>query len=138
MDSRLFAQRVLPADTFRHAERVAQMLPPAFQDVAYLHDVIEDTEYDTLALSGFATKNDLYVVDILTRKETQTYFEYIDFIAISKNRKAIMVKLADITDHLEQKATLKPSLEKRYLKAFGILTQADTIAFSEFKTWSGR
>ena len=135
MDSKLFASRVLPKDTFEHAKRVANMLAPEYNDVAFLHDVIEDTEYDTLALSGFATKDDLIAVDILTRKTDQTYFEYIDFIRTSKNKKALMVKFADITDHLEQKNTLKDSLKKRYAKALLMLMTTNIETFREFYEW---
>ena len=46
MNSKAFAFRVLSLENFNHADRVAKMLPPVFQDVAYLHDVVEDTKYD--------------------------------------------------------------------------------------------
>ena len=132
MDSKSFASRVLPKNTFRHAERVANMLAPKFNDVAYLHDVIEDTEYDNSVLSNLVSKDDLIAIDILTRKANQTYFEYIDFIAKSKNQKALMVKFADITDHLEQRHTLKDSLRKRYVKALRILMTTNIEIFTNF------
>ena len=71
----------------------------------------------------------------MTRKANQTYFEYIDFIAKSKNEKALMVKFADITDHLEQRHTLKDSLRKRYVKALSVLKTTNIETFIDFNRW---
>ena len=91
--------------------------------VALLHDIVEDTDimYDDL-LKVFSSYNSDIVHDIfaLTRKPNQTYFEYINEITKSTKR-AKIVKYYDILDHLHNKATLKPSLKKRYLKAKEIL-----------------
>ena len=92
---------------------------------AYLHDVVEDTKYDLNDLRNqiALNVNEIQAIDLLTRQKDQTYFEYIAKIKDSKNELAIRVKLADIRDHLNLKETLKPSLEKRYRKAFKILTK---------------
>ena len=125
MNSKAFAFRVLSLENFNHADRIAKMLPPAFQDVAYLHDVVEDTKYGLNDLRNqiALNVNEIQAIDLLTRQKDQTYFEYIAKIKDSKNELAIRVKLADIRDHLNLKETLKPSLEKRYRKAFKILTK---------------
>ena len=115
-----------PIDVMEHAERVMDLVRPfgkEYMMVALLHDIVEDTDvmYDDL-LKVFPSYNSDIVHDIfaLTRKPNQTYFEYIDEITKSTKRVKI-VKYYDILDHLHNKATLKPTLEKRYLKAKEIL-----------------
>lgn len=117
-----------PTDIREHAERVEELVRPFGIDymiVALLHDIVEDTDimYDDL-LKVFSSYNSDIVHDIfaLTRKPNQTYFEYINEITKSTKR-AKIVKYYDILDHLHNKATLKPSLEKRYLKAKEILEE---------------
>lgn len=118
-----------PTDIREHAERVEELVRPFGIDymiVALLHDILEDTDiiYDDL-LKIFSSYNSDIVDDIftLTRKSNQTYFEYIDKITKSTKRVKI-IKYYDILDHLHNKATLKPTLEKRYLKAKKILEEA--------------
>ena len=115
-----------PMDILEHAERVMNLVRPFGEDymmVALLHDILEDTEvtYEDLSKAlPYTIVNDIVV---LTRKSDETYFEYIDRITKSK-KSAIIIKYYDILDHLNNKATLKPSLEKRYLKAKTILENA--------------
>ena len=117
-----------PNDIREHAERVEELVRPFGIDymiVALLHDILEDTDviYSDL-LKVFSSYNSDIINDIftLTRKSNETYFEYIDRITRSTKR-AKIVKYYDILDHLHNKATLKPSLEKRYLKAKEILEE---------------
>ena len=119
-----------PMDVLEHAERVMNLVRPfgkEYMMVALLHDIIEDTEItiDELALVdssniNFTTINDIFT---LTRKQNQTYFEYIDDIVTKGSRRAKTIKYYDILDHLNNKATLKPTLEKRYLKAKEMLEE---------------
>tara|TARA_R100000655_G_scaffold71369_3_gene109761 strand:+ start:93 stop:641 length:549 start_codon:yes stop_codon:yes gene_type:complete len=60
-------------------------------------------------------------VQILTRKKSMTYFQYINYIKKSGNKDAIDVKVADIEHHLETKANIPSSLIERYEKALDIL-----------------
>ena len=117
-----------PTDIKEHAERVEELVRPFCSDymiVALLHDILEDTDivYNDL-LKVFSSYNSDIVDDIftLTRKSNQTYFEYIDKITKSTKR-AKIIKYYDILDLLHNKATLKPSLEKRYLKAKELLEE---------------
>ena len=111
-----------PPDIKAHAKRVAALASEYgndYETVALLHDILEDTE----------TKEDElpeeYREDIvtLTRKDTETYFEYIERVS-NGSKRAITIKLLDIEDHLNNKDTLKTSLEKRYVKAKEMLNKS--------------
>lgn len=112
-----------PIDVMEHAERVMNLVRPFGKDymmVALLHDILEDTEVTYEDLSKALTYDIVNDIFTLTRSSDETYFEYID--RITKNTKRIIIiKYYDILDHLNNKETLKPSLEKRYLKAKEIL-----------------
>lgn len=69
--------------------------------VAILHDVIEDTPFDHHYLRQQGISNDvLTVLDYLTHDKNVPYEEYID--KICENIDAMMVKLADLIDNLDQ------------------------------------
>lgn len=94
--------------------------------VALLHDVLEDTEYP-LPPNYFTTQQ-WAALQLVTHDPRDTYFEYIEQIA--GNSLATVVKLADLSHNLspERAAALdersRKGLEKRYLKARGILWDA--------------
>ena len=116
-----------PIDVREHAERIMYLVKPfgsEYMIVALLHDILEDTEvtYEDLLKALPYTSDIVDDIFALTRKSNQTYFEYIDKITKSTKRTKI-VKYYDILDHLHNKATLEPSLEKRYLKAKEILEE---------------
>ena len=112
-----------PIDVMEHAERVMNLVRPFGKDymmVALLHDILEDTEvtYEDLSKAlSYDIVNDIFA---LTRKSDETYFEYIDRITKSAKR-VVIIKYYDILDHLNNKATLKSTLIKRYLKAKELL-----------------
>ena len=115
-----------PMDILEHVERVMDLVRPfgrEYMMVALLHDILEDTEVTYEDLSKALPYTIVNDVVALTRKSDETYFEYIDRITKSA-KSAIIIKYYDILDHLNNKATLKPSLEKRYLKAKTILENA--------------
>lgn len=114
-----------PTDIKNHAERVADMVKPFGKDyeiVALLHDILEDTNITYMELLNILPADIAEDVLILTRHPSDKYFDYIKRIAGSSKR-PIIVKYCDIVDHLHNKATLKPTLEKRYLKAKKILEE---------------
>lgn len=61
--------------------------------VALLHDVIEDTDMTLNDLQGFDDEI-IEAIDLLTRKEEQSYNQYIK--DISSNELATKVKIADL------------------------------------------
>ncbi|MDF3335301.1 hypothetical protein [Lacticaseibacillus rhamnosus] len=95
--------------------------------VALLHDILEDTEMTEFNLIERGIPRSLVnIVIILTRKKTETYFEYIARIDQSDCEIAKLVKIADLTDNLNLRriknaADRKKSLVQRYQKALRIL-----------------
>lgn len=94
--------------------------------VAVLHDVIEDSGFtiQQLKQNGFSKKV-LDAVSLLTKKENQSYQDYIS--VIKKNPLAVKVKLADLKDNMNTKR-LKKITEadreriKKYKAAYKFLT----------------
>ena len=115
-----------PIDVMEHVERIMYLVRPfgsEYMIVALLHDILEDTEvtYEDLSkVLPYDIVNDIFA---LTRKSNETYFEYIDRIITRSTKRVKIIKYYDILDHLNNKETLKPSLEKRYLKAKELLEE---------------
>lgn len=104
-----------------HPVRVANRLDESDEigiSVAYLHDVVEDTEYtlDDLRLSF--RPEIVEAVDAITRREGEKYFDYI--VRLSSNPIAKRVKIADLQENLSQGDL---SLSTRYYKALKMLSE---------------
>ncbi len=93
-------------------------LGEVYEAVGYLHDVVEDTDWtlDDLLDKGVPLQV-FAAVRSLTRREDETYFEYID--RAGKNPIAKAVKIADLWDNMRPGGT--ESLYKRYRKALQVL-----------------
>jgi len=96
------------------------------QIVAALHDVVEDSIITIQDLKeGKFPGKILQAVDLLSRKEYQSYEDYI--LAIKKNPLANKVKQADLKDNMK-KERLKKFTEtdklriKKYKAAYKLLT----------------
>ena len=97
--------------------------------VAILHDIVEKTEWtlDQLHEQGF-NEDIIEAVDLLTRRDSQPYMEYIDRLKV--NPIARKVKIADIEDNMNPKrmeGLSDKNFEKlaRLHKARAILKEAD-------------
>lgn len=96
------------------------------QIVAYLHDVVEDTDVTLAELRELGFEESvLAAIDAVTKKPGESYLnEFIPRIAGS-GPVAIVVKLADIEHNLEDQSALDEDeakfLKKRYTKAKEIL-----------------
>jgi hypothetical protein len=86
-----------------HLERVAAMVPLADQPVAWLHDVLEDTDATIMQLKGLGLSPvQIEAVLLLTRPKGYTYREYIALIADTDGEAgeiARRVKEADLLDN---------------------------------------
>jgi (p)ppGpp synthase/HD superfamily hydrolase len=125
------AKQYYTKDKYDHAMRVAdyivenEIIPYEYQDecvaLAFMHDLIEDTEY-----TGSGLPENFYkALKLLTKPEEQDYIEYIKNIKDTGHTNwrmcAYWVKLADMKDHLSQTETLTDRLKEKYLKALPYL-----------------
>ena len=109
-----------------HPIAVAALLRDTEQQViAYLHDVVEDTDmtFEELLGLGF-TQRIVNSVKLLTKQEDVSYEDYI--LAIKKDNNACAVKIADITDNMDLRRIPSPRREdferiKKYKKALAVL-----------------
>lgn len=110
---------------YRHLERVAARAANDRQ-VAYLHDVIEDTAEtaDSLRDRGYS-RAVVAEVEALTRRSDETYAQYIDRVAArGAHTAAYRVKVADLLDHLDDRDAIPESLARRYDRALATLGRA--------------
>jgi (p)ppGpp synthase/HD superfamily hydrolase len=124
----------LPTDGVDHAVRVMELRQwdrlgleseghiREDETAALLHDVVEDSSVTLDDIENIFGSEIRRIVDLLTRRETETYFQYIDRVATDDVARGI--KLADLHDHFAQAGTLTDSLRQRYEKARKILTPA--------------
>lgn len=83
-------------DYIKYPEKVASFVNSDEEKaVAYLHDVIEDTELtlEDLREYGFSEEV-LKAVDVITKKKGQDYQTYLN--SVKENKLARVVKLADL------------------------------------------
>jgi (p)ppGpp synthase/HD superfamily hydrolase len=83
-----------------HILRVALAVPKNLRIAALLHDIVEDTPFTLEDLRGRGySEETLGVVDALTRREDETYVQFIE--RIKPNPSARKVKLADLADNMK-------------------------------------
>ena len=118
---------------FEHLERVANRVRDMEYDMvdetseinlyitaAYLHDVIEDTDYLIGDIIDKFGEGIAEAVKLLTRGEEETYADYVAGIKKSvylEGKIARVVKMADLLDHLMCPTPCPPNLVKRYEKS---------------------
>lgn len=93
------------------------------RSVAMGHDLLEDTECPIIDLKTISIKM-AEIIMLLTHTEEEPYYDYIQRIVNSKNIIAIIVKTADVKDHLIRKKTLTPKLIEKYDKIIPLLLYA--------------
>ena len=113
-------------DYIKHPEKVASFVKTDEEKaVAYLHDVIEDTELTLEDLHEYEfSKEVIEAVDIITKKKGEDYQSYLN--SVKKNKLARAVKLADLRHNLDltrlTKVTEKDIERKeKYQKAIDFL-----------------
>lgn len=105
-----------------HVLRVTAMVDGEARVPALLHDVVEDAGVTLDELERDFGPGVAQAVDALTRRETETYFEYI--VRVVEHPQAAEVKLADVRDHLAHQTAIKKTLVARYERALEILEEA--------------
>lgn len=120
-----FATMVHSEDTYsngpytNHLQAVADRVTPDLKPLAWCHDVIEDHPDQLSELRRQVSTEFLFQVLLITRRSSETYFEYIQRLVDSGPTPARRVKIADL--HANLAAMPKASLAKRYEKALAIL-----------------
>ena len=113
-----------------HLARVAgRMEDDGGRAVAWLHDVIEDTtaSAEDLARSGIE-RSIVDDVEALTRAPHERYAGYIERLREHGSARAVAVKLADLSDHLEHSPeAIGRDLKRRYRHARKRLTSATAL-----------
>src|SRR5678815_5418527 len=91
--------------------------------VAWLHDIVEDTDCGIDDLVGQFSPRIVQAVSTLTRDKREPYEDYIRRVAL--NDLATVVKIADLRDNLSRidgvRASYRARLEPRYRRALEIL-----------------
>lgn len=104
-----------------HPEAVAAAVSDAAKPVAWLHDVLEDTETTAFDLRKAGVAEPVVqAVLALTKLADEPYLRYV--LRIAKNPLAREVKVADIRHNLSGSPTAKA--RKRYAEALRILEAA--------------
>jgi hypothetical protein len=112
-----------------HVERVAKMVPSDARAVAWLHDVVEQSNLDqvTLVRAG-ASADQLRALSLITRDKTeqtdQTYLEHLSAIIDASGRSghiARSVKRADLRDHLRHPAPHSTGWRPPFLEALALM-----------------
>ena len=122
--ARDFARHALSGQTDKayapltaHAERMAERFEdPTARAVAYLHDVIEDSDTPLEDLSNRFPREVVDAVVVLTRLDGERYSDYIARVAQAGGI-ALAVKRADVDDHLAHREHIPESLIQRYERA---------------------
>lgn len=84
---------------------------PRMKCIAVMHDVIEDSNFTTDMLHRLGIPGDvIQIVDILSRRDGEKYFDYID--RVLENRLAMEVKVEDVKHNM--KTAPRSMVEKRY------------------------
>lgn len=125
------ASRYLPPKKLAHSMRVARyaledydfyQYPAIINNedlfiVALLHDVVEDTActFEILKAEGFQDAHINWIKEV-TKEDNEEYMDYIKRISLGSTV-ALIVKRADMKDHLMQTSTLTEKLKEKYLPA---------------------
>ena len=113
-------------DYIKHPEKVGSFVKTDEEKaVAYLHDVIEDTELTWEDLNKYDfSKEVLEAVDIITKKRGEDYQSYLN--SVKKNKLARAVKLADLRHNSDLTRLIKVTekdikRKEKYQKAIDFL-----------------
>jgi len=106
-------------DYIEHPKRVvSHFSTPESQIIAWLHDVLEDSDLTSNDLFNRGIDTELVrMIVILTRDKSESYLNYI--LRIKQFHQAKIIKIADLQDNLEKLPN--GSLRDKYLMALYIL-----------------
>lgn len=112
-----------------HLDRVASVVAPPYRRLAYLHDIVEDTDW-TLADLRRLGYDEPFLDDLalLTRPPLRSprrtgYIAWVEHIIASGRARPIAVKLCDVADHLRPgcEDVVRPDKLVTYRQAHALL-----------------
>lgn len=111
-------------DYINHPRRVAEKFSTEdSQVIAWLHDVLEDSDFTSGDLFVAGIKTELIeIIECLTKQEDENYFNFI--MRIKDIHAARIIKIADIRDNLRD--SREGSLRDKYLLALYILEDQES------------
>lgn len=112
-----------------HVARVAETAPQSdpYQRVAWLHDVLEDSEVGINRLRDRLPKEEVEAVLLLTHDADESYEDYIDRLAQAQGDAGLLaraVKEADMLDNLRRCARARDPAVGQYGQALARLWNA--------------
>jgi len=116
-----FAQDLYGQEPYiNHLRRVSEQMPNnKLKTAAFLHDSVEDGKMTLDEVRSQFGDDVAGLVDVVSRKEGETYAQFIDRVA--QNPEAAQIKLADLRENIRNVENFKPSLRSRYEKAIAVL-----------------
>jgi hypothetical protein len=116
-----FAQDLYGQEPYiNHLRRVSEQMPnDKLKTAAFIHDSVEDGKMTLDEVRSQFGDDVAELVDVVSRKEGETYAQFIDRIA--QNPEAAQIKLADLRENIRNVEDFKPSLRSRYEKAIAVL-----------------
>lgn len=115
---------------WRHPARVAERCStPVEKQVAYLHDVLEDTKVSEKTLRRLFSAEVVDAVVALTHLKSERRFAYLS--RVRQNDVAVAVKRADIADNTDPErlaalpSALRERLEAKYRESLAFLDADD-------------
>lgn len=113
-------------DYIRHPCRVAASLArygPSYEAAGLLHDVLEDTLYTAEDLAAMGVPADVIeAVQLVTRRDDETYREFVERTLASRNVMALRLKLADLHDNMRA-GVPEGMKQKRYVPVIATIEQ---------------
>ena len=110
-----------------HPQRVAQSLgqmSPTLQAIAWLHDVVEDTDVSLRDLESLGIPGPvLSGVKAITKRDGEDYVDYI--VRVAKEPSARKVKIKDIEDNLNSTPPCTNQRASKYRLAKWVLEKID-------------
>jgi (p)ppGpp synthase/HD superfamily hydrolase len=113
-----FDKSMLYPDREKHMAEDTQM-------AAVLHDVVEDTDITLESLEALFGRRVRDIVDACTRRDGETYRNYI--LRARENPFAKLIKIADVTDNADPRRQWNGIPRERYEMALALL-QEDPLA----------
>ncbi len=115
-------RKISGADYIIHPIAVANRFPDEkHKIISVLHDTIEDTDLTLQDLRNYGLDEELiFYIDILTKKDNQSYLDYI--LQIKKYKITKEIKIEDLKYNLSDNPLTKCSQDK-YIMALYILNK---------------